>query len=341
VAVSGSAPPLPLNLRASLPPELRGLRRDHVRLLVADRQSGGLTHTRFDRIGDHLRPGDVLVVNRSRTLPAAVPAIRDDGTIVQLRPCVRRAGTWDALSVEPQPPHANVPLNDGETLVVGRSVIAQVLGRRSDIPLLWRMRLDGDGVEELLRLGEPIRYSYVPSRVPVDYYQTVFADRPGSAEMPSAGRPFSWELLDSLQANGVRRADLVLHTGLSSYQDDDVDAEHLLYEEWFEVPAATAAAVNSAARVIAVGTTVVRALETVANDDGHVHAGHGWTRLRISPNSRLRSVDGLLTGMHEPQASHFELLGAFLSEEQLLRAYTEAVDRGYLWHEFGDTMLIL
>jgi S-adenosylmethionine:tRNA ribosyltransferase-isomerase len=224
---------------------------------------------------------------------------------------------------------------------VGRSVTARVLGIRPDIPLLWRLRLDGDGVEELLALGEPIRYSYVPDRIPVDYYQTVFADRPGSVEMPSAGRPFSWELLDSLRKQGVGLAGIVLHTGLSSYQDDGVDAEHLLYEEWFEVPEATAAAVNTAARVVAVGTTVVRALETVADGDGRVHPSRGWTRLRVTPHTTIRSVDGLLTGMHEPQASHFDLLGAFLSEEQLLSAYAEAVERRYLWHEFGDSMLIL
>lgn len=372
-------PTLPRELRASLPAEVRGVRRDRVRLMVIDRAARSVEHGRFDEIGRWLRRGDLLVVNTSRTLPSAIAARRADGSIVQLRPCVRRhlrpgeftgapaplhpavglngnggapiGEEWDALAVQPQPPHANVPLEPGEPLRFGGAA-ASVLGRRADIPFLWRIRVAADGVTLLSDLGEPIRYSYVPEPVDATHYQTVYAARPGSAEPPSAGRPFTWELLRSLGDRGVGLAEVVLHTGLSSFQDDDFDAEHHLYEEWYEVPAATVAAIAemrvaaavasvwSAPRVVAVGTTVVRALETVARD-GVLRAGRGWTDLAIRAGHRMRAVDALLTGFHEPQASHFDLLLAFVDEPLLAHAYAEAVKRGYLWHEFGDATLIV
>ena len=340
-AVRPALPALPPALRASRPAARRGVRRDRVRMLVVDRAAGEVRHSRFDRVGDLLEPGDLLVVNSSRVLPSAVLARRESGQPVQLRPCVRRPGEWDALAVEVAPPHANVPLREGEALTLGGAVL-RVAGRRPDIPLLWRVELGGaDDLDLILRHGEPIRYSYVPAPVPLDAYQPVYASRPGSAESPSAGLPFSWELLHDLRGRGVGLAELVLHTGLSSYQDDDFDLEHRLFEEWFEIGAATAGAVNGARRVIAVGTTVVRALETAAGEDGRVWPMRGWTRVALGPGSRLRAVDGLLTGMHEPQASHFDLLRAFLPEPLLERAYREAIAAGYLWHEFGDAALVI
>jgi S-adenosylmethionine:tRNA ribosyltransferase-isomerase len=333
-------PPLPASLRASVPAEMRGLRRDAVRLLVVDRRDDSILHTRFDRLPSLLEPGDLLVVNTSRVLPAGVGARRESGEAVQVRPCVRREGEWDALVVQAGPPFANVPLSDGETLRVGESALL-VRGRRPDIPLLWRLRVPAGDLELIMRHGEPIRYSYVPEPMPLDAYQTVFASRPGSAESPSAGRPLTWELLGQLRERGVGLADLVLHTGLSSYQDDDFDLEHRLFEEWFEVGRRTADAVNRARRVIAVGTTVARALETVSDASGRVSPARAWTRLQIGADHAPRAVDALLTGMHEPQASHFDLLRAFVPERLLGRAYEQAVDRGYLWHEFGDAMLVL
>jgi S-adenosylmethionine:tRNA ribosyltransferase-isomerase len=340
-ALAVTPPPLPPELRAALPAEMRGLRRDHVRLLVVDARTRILTHTRFDHLPDFLGPGDLMVLNTSRTVAAALPATRADGTTVQLRPCVRREGSWDVLAVEPRPPHANIPLEPGEVLLVAPSITARVLGRREDIPLLWTVAVDGDGLDEMAAGGSPIRYSYVPTPIPLDYYQTVYAGRPGSSEMPSAGRPLSWELLGELARAGVKTAPLLLHTGLSSYQDDEFDLEHRLFEEVYEVPAASAAAVNAASRVVAVGTTVVRALESAVGPDGRVAAASGWTTLRLGAGSALRAVDGLITGLHEPQASHFDLLRSFLDEELLDRAYREAVERRYLFHEFGDSMLVL
>jgi S-adenosylmethionine:tRNA ribosyltransferase-isomerase len=346
-AAAAALPALPPALRASRPAARRGVRRDHVRLLVVDRAAEQVRHSRFDRLGDLLGPGDLLVVNTSRVLPAAVRAVRASGEPVQLRPCIRRRGEWDALAVQVGPPHANVPLEPGETLRVG-DIALRVRDRRPDIPLLWRVELGGaDDLDLILRNGEPIRYSYVPEPVSLDAYQPVYASHPGSAESPSAGLPLSWELLDGLRRRGVGVAEIVLHTGLSSYQDDDFDAEHRLFEEWFEVGPAAAEAIGrarrQARRVVAVGTTVVRALETAAGEDGRVRPVRGWTRLAIGPE-RLRGprvVDALLTGMHEPQASHFDLLRAFVSPSLLERAYREAIAAGYLWHEFGDAALVL
>jgi S-adenosylmethionine:tRNA ribosyltransferase-isomerase len=308
--------------------------------MVIDRAARTIEHADFTRLGSFLRAGDLLVVNRSRTIPAGVPAWREGGALIQLRICVRHEDEWHVLAVQPDPPHANVTLRAGERLRVD-GVETIVRGRRSDLPLLWRIDAPSDGLERVLRTGVPIRYSYVPSPVPASHYQTVYATEPGTAETPSAGRSFSWELLLALRRDGISLANILLHTGLSSLQDDDVDAEHPLFEEWFAIDPSAADAVNQAPRVIAVGTTVVRALETAAASQGQVQAIQGWTRLRLGSGSPLQVVNGLLTGFHEPQASHFDLLRAFLDETLLERAYREAVAARYLWHEFGDLCLIL
>ncbi len=331
---------LPPELRAHDPPEARGVRRDQVRLMVVDRAAERIIHTRFDRIGDFIGRGDLLVVNASRTLPAALPVGRRHGSIVQLRICVRHPGRWDVLAVQPDPPHENVALVDGEPLWLDGEPLGVVRARRDDLPFLWTVDVPDDRLDRVVAHGEPIRYSYVPAPVPLDRYQTVYAGPPGSAESPSAGRPFSWELLLALHAQGVERAEIVLHTGLSSFQDDAYDAEHHLYEKRFWVPECTAAAVRDARRVVAVGTTVVRALET-AWRDGAVRAMDGWTDRRVSADALPRAVDALLTGMHEPQASHFELLEAFVRRPLLELAYAQAIERRYLWHEFGDATLVL
>ena len=188
--------------------------------------------------------------------------------------------------------------------------------------------------------GSPIRYGYVPRHWPLHFYQTVFARDFGSAEMPSAGRPFTHAVLDRLTQKGVRIAPLVLHTGVSS-----LDADEPPYPERYRVPLETARAVNAAqsrgSRVVAVGTTVVRALETVADIDGRVHGDAGWTDLVITPERGLRAVDAMLTGLHGPKASHLSMLEALAGRDHLALAYDAVLQHGYLWHEFGDVHLIL
>ena len=207
---------------------------------------------------------------------------------------------------------------------------------------LWlaRVHLDLPLHEYLARHGHPIRYGYVPREWPLDAYQTAFATEPGSAEMPSAGRPFTPELIARLVSRGVLIAPITLHTGVSSLERGEAP-----YPERYSVPEQTARLVDAVrwwgGRVIAVGTTVVRALETVASDDGRVTAGEGWTRLVVTPERGLWAVDGLITGWHEPQASHLQLLGAAAGPELLERSYAEALEHGYLWHEFGDSHLVM
>jgi S-adenosylmethionine:tRNA ribosyltransferase-isomerase len=199
-------------------------------------------------------------------------------------------------------------------------------------------------VDALYRIGQPIHYNYVSPPWNLDYFQTVYAREPGSMEMPSAGRAFTWQLRFDLRRKGVEMAYIVLHASLSSYMGDELDAAHPTSEEEYVIPRDAADAANAArsagGRVVAVGTTVVRALESVAVD-GVVSPVHGYMRLHIAADHRLSAVDGLLTGLHEPTASHLDLLTAFLPPQRLQAAYEEAVRLGYLWHEFGDLNLIL
>ena len=328
--------------RAALPAELRGLRRDAARMCVVERSSGRISHSTVARLGEHLGAGDVLVVNSSRTLPAALRVARADGSGVQLRPAVMRRRSWDALAVEPQPPHRNVRVGDGEVLRAEDGLVLRAGRARGDAPLLRRFSIErGDATESLLRHGEPIRYSYVPDPVALEHYQTVYARVPGSVETPSAGRHLTWELLRGLRRRGVVITDVVLHCTISSLQDDEADERKPLLEEWFSVDRAAAAAVDRASRVVAVGTSVVRALESSLDSQGRSVARRGWTSLAIAPHTAVRAVDALLTGLHESPASHLDMLGAFVEPALLERAYAEARERGYLWHEFGDTMLLI
>jgi S-adenosylmethionine:tRNA ribosyltransferase-isomerase len=188
--------------------------------------------------------------------------------------------------------------------------------------------------------GRPIRYAYVQHGWPISTYQNVYATEPGSAEMPSAGRPFTPEVITRLVANGVGVVPLVLDTGVSSLEMHEPP-----YPEYYRVPTHTAHAVNDThrqgGRVIAVGTTVVRALETVASPRGRVHSGEGWTETVISRERGVSVVDGMLTGWHEPEASHLDMLEAVAGRDLIERSYAAALAEGYLWHEFGDVHLIL
>jgi len=336
---------LPPELEAHQPPEYRGLRRDQVRLLVVPRFQGTAIHSRFDALGDFLHPGDLLVVNTSRTLPALLQARDEYGIPVEVRLAHRRAeDCWEGLLLDGKTHIGRI----GMQLNFGEGLSARVEARRSDLPFLWRIRFDRCCIpllDLIYRLGEPVRYTYVKDALPLDLYQTVYASEPGSVEMPSAGRPFTWELLLKLRRKGIELASLTLHTGLSSTRDDTIDATHPIYDEEYVVPEATSQAINMThqrgGRVIAVGTTVVRALETAAQPNGTVVSSRGWTKLHITAKYQLRAVDALLTGMHEPRTSHLDLLSVFVVPRRLQAAYLEAIQYGYLWHEFGDMNLII
>ncbi len=375
---------LPAHLSASEPPEARGLARDEVRLMVSYRSSDTVQHTQFRQIGDALRPGDVLVINTSGTLNAALTVTREDGTPLELHLSTRLPGGLWTVEVRQPVGHSTQPFfhaRAGETLRLpgGASTTLHAPYRSADpfprpaalerkggdrgkatSPLtppfigegqgegsarrtrLWLATLDLPRPLEpyLAEYGFPIRYSYVRQGWPLSYYQTVYATEPGSAEMPSAGRAFTAELVTRLVAHGVQVAPLLLHTGVASLEEHEPP-----YEEYYRVPLTTAQVVNQARaagrRVVAVGTTVVRALETVTDAEGVTHPGEGWTRLVITPEWGVRAVNGLLTGLHEPRATHLAMLEALAGLAHLQVTYAEALAEGYLWHEFGDLHLIL
>lgn len=335
---------LPTALSAGSPPELRGLTRDRVRMMVCDAQSGQLVHTRFDRILDHLRPGDALVVNVSKTMPAALDATTVNGAKVVVHLSVPLPdGLW-TVEVRTPAGHGTLPgpSLEPQTLKLGRGGEVRLLARHLRSPRIWVACIDLPGrVEDYLEMhGRPIRYGPEAQQIPISAYQTVFANEPGSSEMPSAGRPFTNELVVRLMAKGVSVLPIVLHCGVASFEASETPTE-----ERYRVPQASATIANAlreaGGRTIAVGTTVVRALETVRGDDGSLNAGQGYTDLVIAPGANVESVDGLLTGWHEPGASHLAIVEGVAGRRNTENMYREAVASGYLWHEFGDVCLIL
>ncbi len=356
---------LPEGLEAHEPPEMRGIPRDAVRLLVSQpppsrplrswsRQdednsevvvagAGAHTHTTFSDLPRFLDPGDVVVINTSSTVPAAVPA--DGGAHLLHLSTSLPGGLWLVELRRPQA-FGTVP-----ALVDAPRVVPMAGGESATLlapydpasPRLWFATLSV-AAEALLpylaRWGHPIRYAYAAGAWPLSAYQNVYANEPGSAELASAGRPFTTDVLTRLVARGVRIAPLVLHTGVSSLELGEAP-----YPERYSVPLATAQVVNQTrregGRVVAIGTTVVRALETVADDHGDVHPGAGWTDLLVTPERGVRVVTGLLSGWHPPKASHLLLLEAVAGRRLLEEAYGQAVAERYRWHEFGDSHLLL
>ena len=359
----------PWDLEAAEPPEARGLRRDEIRLLVSDLIHDSIDHARFHDLPRYLSPGDLLVVNTSGTLNAALTATSETGEVYELHLSTQLPGGFWTAEVR--------RLQAGSSLqflgAAAGSTFSLPAGGRATIlapyPLvdaidspsrLWltAVHFPGPALPYLERHGCPIRYHYVPRPWPSAMYQTVFATEPGSAEMPSAGRPFTTELVTELVSHGIQIAPLLLHTGVASLEDHEPP-----YEEFFRVPRATAEQANAARRkgrrVVAVGTTVVRALETVTDEMGTTSPGEGWTNLVITADRPVRSVSGLITGFHDPHATHLMLLEQVMAAVgryrpvdrphsrnvcgscHLRHAYAEARQRGYLWHEFGDSHLIL
>lgn len=379
---------LPRELAASEPPEARGLSRDEVRLMVSNVANDTIIHTRFRDFPRFLEAGDVLVVNASATINAALDAWRegDAGSgerivlhlssplptprrrwVVELRRVtatgnvplltaragerIQLPGGATAMLVEPfSTNEGNEPGRaawlEGESYGARAAgaqpmVAGQLFESHSDPVRLWVAELVGTGdvLSYTAKYGSPIRYDYVRERWPLEYYQTVFATDAGSAEMPSAGRPFTREIVERLERNGVRVVPILLHTGVASLESDEPP-----YPERFSVSATTADAVNRAhvrgGRVVAVGTTVVRALETVATADGWIRSGSGRTDLVVTPERGVYAVDALLTGLHAPRSTHLAMLEALANRRHLQMTYEAAQEHQYLWHEFGDVHLI-
>jgi S-adenosylmethionine:tRNA ribosyltransferase-isomerase len=347
---------LPADLEASEPPEARGLRRDGVRLLVSQVDTDSIHHSRFSELPRWLSPGDLLVVNTSGTLNAALAARSEPGEEFEVHLSTRLPGNFWAVEVRRPGPVASLPCDAGSSGTVfgleggGRVTLLAPYpldGALNAKRRLWMaaLELPHPLLPYLERFGRPIRYKYVTRSWPAAMYQTIFATEPGSAEMPSAGRPFTPELVTRLVSSGVQIAPLLLHTGVASLEDHEPP-----YEEYFRVPPDTARRVTAVRRaghrVIAVGTTVVRALATVTDDQGTTFPGEGWTNLVITAGRPLRGVTGLITGFHEPRATHLAIVEQVIAaaggtSPQLADAYAEAKRAGYLWHEFGDSHLMI
>ena len=335
---------LPRELEASVPPEARGVTRDAVRMLVAYRHDGALVHTTFSELPRYLDAGDIVVINTSGTLAAALSGVDCAGRRLGVHLSTQLpAGLWTVeLRRGDDAWFSAVP---GEVLELdggGRVDLLTPYARTARGVRLWVATLaTPEPLHTFLAVhGEPIRYGYVQGSWPIAAYQNVYATEPGSAEMPSAGRPFTPEVLTRLVARGVEVAPLVLHTGVASLEVTEPP-----YPEYFRVPPTTAHRINDArhqgGRVVAIGTTVVRALETVVDARGQVHAGQGWTDTVVTPEHPVTAVDGMLTGWHEPEASHLAMLEAIAGRVLLEESYRAALAEGYLWHEFGDVHLIL
>jgi len=334
--MSVAVPPLPALAEAREPAEVRGAGRDDVRLLVAHRGSGRLEHSRFAELPELLEPGDLLVINTSATLPAAIPVhVLDEGLRLHLSgPARDSEGGW--LVELRRGGERYTGGGEGDVLLLPAGATA-VLLERHEGGRLWRaaLHLPAPPLHYLARHGEPIRYGHTDRAWPLESYQTVYATDPGSAEMPSAGRAFTPELVTSLVAAGVDVAPLVLHTGVSSLETGEAP-----HPEWYRVPRFTTERIELVrrlgGRVIAVGTTVVRALESAQD-----RPAEGWTDLVIEPDTPIASLDGLLTGFHDADSSHLAMLEAIAGRDLLERSYIEASRAGYLRHEFGDPHLIL
>ena len=332
----------PDELQATAPPEASGHARDDVRLLVSTPE--GHVHTKFAELPYFLDPGDLVVVNDSATLPASLHAHGEAGRF--LLNVSTRFGPklwlteprWS--SSEPGP----LPLAPGEHIVACDEKV-RVISGYPGAERLWFV--EGDLAKAMARCGEPIRYGYVEEPQPLSAYQSVFAKAPGSAEMPSASRPFTNGIVGALRDRGVALATIRLHTGVSSLEisTDEIE-QHVWPPEPFRVFAETAAAVNAArergSRVIAIGTTVVRALESAwSAEEGRVVPKVGFTRVVVHPGRGVHAVDGLLTGFHDPGASHLAMLYAVAGKNLVREGYAQAVRGGYKWHEFGDSHLLL
>lgn len=333
---------LPSELNASHPPERRGIRRDHVRMMVLDKKTGNVSHDKFFQLADYLKPGDLVVMNNSRTVPAILKAglFRNTKRIekeVEIRLARRRnEETWEVLIVTD-----GVKLGDILQFSSDLSAVVIDMKEGSVLKTILFSKKGTDLFNSIYSLGEPVRYEYINHPWGLDYYQTVFASHPGSVEMPSAGRAFSWELLFKLQRKGIELDFIQLHTGLSYLLDDEVETSPLDNYEEYHLSEKTIEKIHktkaAGGRVIAVGTTVVRALESA----GVTGKLNGVTNLYINQNFSMKIVDGIITGFHEPKASHLDMLTAFVPQDLLWSAYEEAIDQQYLWHEFGDMNLIL
>jgi len=338
---------LPENLACPLPTEERGLRRDDVRLLVTADDGKVVKHSHFHQLTEFLQPGDLLVVNTSATVAAAIPLHLPNGNegVLHLSNQLKN-GRW-LVEIRAIENNKTKRWKKGQEAMLlnlpngGQLQLKQRFYNNHHLLDLWEVDLLlPKSIETYLHEnGRAIRYSYSDKHYPLSYYQTQFSTTMGSAEMPSAARGFTVELVEKLIAKGVDIVPVLLHTGVSSLELDEKP-----YPEYMEISAISAQKINEAkqngARVIAVGTTAIRALESAVDENNQVKAFKGHTELFIDHDYKMKIADALLTGFHEPEASHLLMLQALVSVRHLEEAYATAINNNYYWHEFGDLHLI-
>lgn len=333
---------LPRELIAQYPAD----RRDESRLLVVRRDGGALEHRRFRDVGEYFEPGDVLVVNESEVIPARLLGRRSGGGRAEMFLLRDLADDrWEVL-VRP-----GARIREGAELSFGDGqLMARVEEVLPDGKRVVSLSAPGDVAAAAERLGAVPLPPYIdrePEPADSQRYQTVYARVPGAVAAPTAGLHFTEELLAELGAAGVATARLTLHVGIGTFRPVAVEdpADHRMENERFDVPVAAADEINEArdagGKVIAVGTTSVRTLESVAGEDGHVEAGSGSTDLFIRPPCRFKCVDVLLTNFHLPKSTLLMLVSAFAGRERVLDAYAEAVRERYRFYSYGDAMLLL
>ena len=342
---------LPKILECSKPTEIRGIQRDEVRLMISNKESNQFHHTVFKNITRYLQKGDLLIINTSGTLKAALPITLPNGKIGRIHFSTKRNDKEWLIEIRQvvgnkTKRYHGIKEGDLFNLPKGGSmkIITPFYGNKLETShlQLWDAHFSlPESIESYLeKHGVPIRYADVQDVYPASYYQTVFANEMGSTEMPSAGRAFTSELVTALVAKGIQFAPILLHTGVASLEVDEKP-----YPEYFNVSSTTADLINRAKlenrRIIAVGTTAIRAIESAVGDNGFVIPKKGFTNLFITPQRGLDIVNGLLTGFHEPRASHLLMMEALAERSHLELAYQEAIKEGYQWHEFGDLHLIV
>jgi S-adenosylmethionine:tRNA ribosyltransferase-isomerase len=331
----------------SLPPELIAQQptaeRDRSRLLVLDRSGGSLSHRHFHQLPEYLAAGDVLVFNDTRVIPARLMGSRPGtgGKVEVFLLSQLTDGTWEVL-VKP-----GRKLQPGAKVIFSDELSCEVLAATDFGGRIVRFVFDGIFSEIIDRLGETPLPPYIHSKLAdKERYQTVYARERGSAAAPTAGLHFTPELLQVLSDKGVKMAFLTLHVGLGTFRPVEVDdvTSHKMHKEFYTISADTAALINVAkeqgGRVLAVGTTAVRTLETVARR-GIIQPGGGWTDIFIYPGYVFQAVDGLVTNFHLPKSSLLMLVSAFAGQEPVMAAYHQAITAGYRFFSFGDAMLIL
>ncbi len=342
---------LPKNLECSIPTEIRGINRDEVRLMISNISTDNVQHDTFKNIVDYLNEDDVLVVNTSGTIKAAIPAKNKNNTFLQIHLSTQlKNKKWVAelreISENNTQRYFGGQPNEIIELIHGGSIrLIQPYysnSNQEDHLQLWTIELiiEEEVSHYLEKFAQNIQYFNIKKNYPNSFYQTIFAKEFGSAEMPSAGRAFTQNVLDQLEKKGVEIIPILLHTGVASLEMNEKP-----YEEYFEISKKSATAINNARKkgknIIAVGTTVIRAIETLTSSQKITSSGKGWTNIFITPERGVNGIDGLITGFHEPKASHLFMLEAITKRKHLEITYHEAVHHKYLWHEFGDLHLIL